>query len=178
MRKYRAELCGLPEIRLLRRAGAAQELRRVALVCPDQVAKGLMRASKEEHRQAAQVDRDLIQDVKDRGGVCFPSGMSREEWRSRLPVALHGMKGRCVPADEIAQEFADRGTIPEPSSDAVLDRLGAAYARARAKFPNPDPGELRREARRLVRQRVGRALRQLLREVQCERTAPKKRSEA
>jgi hypothetical protein len=168
MKKARWKLCGLPESASLRRVGAAQELRRIALECPDQVAEDLVRAAKEEHRQATQPDRDLIRRVKDRGGLCFPGGMTHEEWRNRLPRTLHGKSGRCVPTDELAQELADRGTISEPSSDGVIDHLRTSYERARSEAPAPDPGELRREARRIVRQRVGHAVRELIREARRE----------
>ncbi|HXG61756.1 MAG TPA: hypothetical protein VNO22_10290 [Planctomycetota bacterium] len=159
----------------LRRAGqaaqrelAARELRRIALACPERVAQEILRKVREEHRQTTELDRALIKDVRNRGGVCFPGGMTLEEWRNRLPRALHGRKTRCVPADELAQEFYDRGIIPDASTDTVLDHLGKAYERARSKPPVPEERELVKEARRVVREKVNQAVRELVRTARRE----------
>jgi hypothetical protein len=161
-------LCGVPL--LLRRAGqaarreaAVKELRRVALLCPEGAKREILKKVREEHRQVTEPDRALVKEVRDRGGVCFPGGMTPEEWRNRLPRALHGKRGRCVPADELAQELYDRGRIPEPYSDAVLDYLTSAYARARSKPPIPEERDLAREARKIIRERVNGLVREIVR---------------
>lgn len=164
--REKSEICGAPESATIRKAGAARELRRVALLCPDQVAVELVKAVREEHRQATEPDRALVRDVKDRGGVCPLPGLTLEEWRDRVPRALRGKRGHCAPADELAQEFFDRGTIAEPTTDAVLDHLTTVHARARSDPPIPEERELRKEALRIVRQRVGRAVRELVRTAQ------------
>ncbi len=171
-------LRGVRELGLVRRAAssarqdaAARELRRVALACPDGAAREIVSKVREEHRQATAPDRALVKNVRDRGGVCFPGGMTPEEWRNRLPRALHGKRGQCVPADELAQELFDRGVIAEPYSDAALDHLGKTYARAKSKPPIPDERDLTREARRLVTERVPRAVRELVRTARRETEA-------
>ena len=141
----------------------ARELRRVAMVCPAGVEQKIILQVRREHREATAPDRALVRDVRDRGGICFPGGMTAEEWRNRLPRALHGKRGRCVPADEIAQEMADRGVIREPSSDAALDHLDKVYTRAKSEPSLPDKADLDREAKRIVREKVTRAVRELVR---------------
>lgn len=153
------------------RRAAERELQQVALQCPEGAAAELVRQIRAEHRAMTQPDRGVVRDVRDRGGVCFPGGMTAEEWRNRLPRALHGKRARCVPADELAQELADRGTIREPTSDAALDHLNAAYARARSSPPVPDPADLRRDARRVVTERVKRAVKELVQTAQREAQA-------
>lgn len=183
MTKTRIQICGVPLI--LRRAvsvakqhSAARELRKIALVCPEGAAREIVLKLRDEHRQATESDRALIRDIRDRGGVCPPTGMTREEWANRLPRPLHGKRGGCAPADELAQEMYDRGTIAEPSTDAVLDHLATVHTRARSKPPIPDERDLRREARRLVGERVGRAVRELIktarREAEATCPAPEK----
>ena len=141
---------------------AARELRRIALVCPAGIGREIILQVRRDHRDATAPDRALIRDVRDRGGICFPGGMTTEEWRNRLPRALHGQRGRCVPADEIAQEMADRGTIPDPTSDSALDHLGKVYTRAKSAPSLPDGREVEHEAKRVVRERVARAVRELV----------------
>lgn len=172
------DICGTPETATIRTAGAAHELRRLALVCPDRVAVELVKAVREDHRQATEPDRALIRQVKDRGGVCPLPGLTPEEWHDRVPRTLRGKRGRCAPADELAQELFDRGAIAEPSTDAILDHLATVHARARSEPPIPDDRELRKEARRIVRQRVGRAVRELLVEARRECPVPEKSSKA
>jgi len=157
------------------RRAAERELKRVALLCPEGAEAELVREIRAEHRAATQPDRAVVRDVRDRGGVCFPGGMTAEEWRNRLPRALHGKRDRCVPADEIAQEMADRGTISEPMSDAALDHLGKVYQRAKSTPLLPHKADLEREARKIVGQRVARAVKELAREIRLTCPAPGRR---
>ena len=161
---------GRPSSRtLLRRAAPAarqdptvRELRHVCLKGVPGMIEEIVRQVHEEHRQATAPDREAIREVRSRGGVCFPGGMTSEEWSNLLPRALRGPARTCIQPDELAQEFFDRGKIAEPSTDAVLDHLNVTYERARSKPSLPDEKELRREARRVVNERVKQAVEDLV----------------
>lgn len=165
--RTRINLCGVPVVLTravsgAKRDAAARELRKVALLCPEGAAREILRQVRREHREATASDRAFIRDVRDRGGVCFPGGMTTEEWRNRLPRPVHGKRGRCVPSDELAQELYDRGIIRDPSTDVALDHVAASYERARSEAAIPDERDLKREARRMVGERVTRAVRELV----------------
>lgn len=141
---------------------ATRQLRRVATMCPSGIANEILRNVRREHREMTQDERAFVKDVRDRGGVCFPGGMTREEWANRLPRALHGPKTRCVPSDELAQELFDRGVTPDPSSDTALDLLGQAYARARSEPPRPTDKDLMKQAKKVLNEQVVRAAKELV----------------
>jgi len=153
---------------------ATKELRRIALLCPNGMARKILSQVKAEHRARIEDDRRLVKDVRGRGGVCFPGGMTREEWGDRLPRSLHGRKRHCAPSDELAQELYDRGQLPDPSTDAVLDKLSGAYTRSRSAVPAPDEKELLKEAKRLIGDEVRLAVRELVKsaESHCEAACP------
>lgn len=141
---------------------AIRELRRIATMCPTGIAHQILVNVRREHREGTQDERTLVKDVRDRGGVCFPGGMTKEEWANRLPRPLHGRASRCVPADELAQELFDRGQLGDPSSDAILDVLGEAYVRARSRAPLPDDKTLIKEAKRILADQIKRAAKELV----------------
>jgi hypothetical protein len=158
--RTRIELCGVPID--LRRSAAARHLRKVALVCPDQVVAEIVKAAREDHRAATQPDRTFVRDLKAEGGVCAPADLSREEWRNALPRPLRGKWGHCLALDEVAQQLADRGAIADASSDAALDHMNATFNRARSKPTIPNLQALMKEARRVVADRVRRAVGELI----------------
>jgi hypothetical protein len=141
---------------------AVRQLRRVATMCPSGIANEILRNVRREHRETTQEERILVRDVRDRGGVCFPGGMTQEEWRNRLPRSLRGSKSRCVPPDELAQELYDRGTLPDASSDTVLDRLGQAHLRASSAPPRPTDKELVKQAKKVLNEQIMRAAKELV----------------
>lgn len=141
---------------------AVRQLRRVATMCPTGIANEILRNVRREHRETTQDERAFVKDVRDRGGVCFPGGMTREEWDNRLPRSLHGRKTRCVPSDELAQELFDRGIIGDPSSDTVLDLLGESYVRARSTPPQPSEKDLLKQAKKVLAEQIMRAAKELV----------------
>jgi hypothetical protein len=141
---------------------AVRELRRIATMCPAGIANAILRNVRREHRETTQEDRIFVRDVRDRGGICFPEGMTREEWLNRLPRSLHGSKSRCVPADELAQELYDRGVLPDASSDTVLDKLGQSYLTARSAPPRPTEKELVKQAKKVLNEQIVRAAKELV----------------
>lgn len=128
-------------------------------------AREIARRTHAEHREAMSPERGIILEVQARGGVRRPQGMSAEEWRNRLPRALHHRKriGPGVAVDELAQEFADRYMIADAYGDTLLDFLARTYAAAAARAPVPGAKDLRREARKLVDDRAKRTAAELAR---------------
>lgn len=163
---------------------AVRQLKRVATMCPTGIAREILRNVRREHRETTHDERTFVKDVRDRGGVCFPGGMTSEEWANRIPRALHGRKTRCVPADELAQELYDRGIIPDASSDTVLDLLGELYVRARSAPPQPTEKELMKQAKKVLAEQVLRAAKELVATArrqgltECVRPAKPKKGEA
>lgn len=147
---------------VVRQNFAERELRRVSLLGTAGVAREIAREIRREHREETSRDREIVRDVRGRGGVCRPTELSKEEFEGRVPRSLRGRARRCVPPDELAQEFFDRGMIADPSTDVVIDFLEESFRRARSPADVPEERELRREARGIVRERVGRAIRELV----------------
>ena len=147
----------------VRQGLAEAELRRLALVGTPGVAEEIAKQVRREHREATSGDREIVKDLRAEGGLCRPSVISREDFMDRVPRPLRGPAGRCVAADELAQDLFTKGLISEPRTDALLDFLRDSHRRARSKPDIPEPRELRAEARRLIRQRVKRGVRELVR---------------
>lgn len=146
----------------VRQDHAMRDLRRLTLLCPVGMSQRILEQIRREHREATEDERGMLKDVRSRGGVCFPGGMTREEWDNSLPRSLQGSKKRCVPADELAQELYDRGRIADASQDAVLDKLVRVYDTARNPPNLPDEKTLAKEAKRLLGQEVKTIVRNLV----------------
>ena len=108
-----------------------------------QIAKALY----QEHRASVAFYVDLLRDIRSRGGIRAAGGIV-EELKTTLPRGLIGGK-KGVPADELAQELADRGVIASADQGELFRYLEEAVEFV--KRPKVDPGQIRAKARELVR---------------------------
>lgn len=153
------------------------EFRAVARLGVDGAEREIVRRMNDEQKAATEHERMIVREVKARGGVCRPEGMTQEEWANRLPRSLRGSRSRnpskagrgCAPIDELAQEYADRGMIGDAYQDEAIDFIAAADVTQKMKAPPPEPKELRKAARRLVDNKASRAAQELVQSSQSLR---------
>lgn len=162
----------------------AADLRAVARLGVDGAEREIVRRMNDEQKAATEHERMIVREVRQRGGVCRPEGMTQEEWANRLPRSLRGSRSRnpnkagrgCAPIDEIAQEYADRGMIGDAYQDEALDFIAAADVTAKMQAPPPEPKELRKAARRLVDTKANQAAQELIaasQSLRCDSPTPK-----
>lgn len=148
-----------------------RELRAVARLGVDGAEREILRRVADEHRASTEHERRIVGEVKERGGVCKPEGMTQEEWANRLPRSLRGSKKHCAAVDEVGQEFADRGLTTDAYQDTTLDYLATADVIVRSRAAPPDAKELRKAAYRLVDDKANRAAQDLIassQELRCD----------
>lgn len=171
-KKAQVRSAGLGELKRV----AASEFVRVARVGVPGTSRRIEQQLKRQHREALRDPREVVQYVKDAGGIQRPQGVTAEEWRSRVPRALHlrKRKGAGIPLDIYAQDLADQGQIRDAYGDEALDFIVKQFEASREPAPGADPKELRREARKVVDQRAREAVRELVSasRVQAELACP------
>lgn len=139
-----------------------RDFKAVARLGVDGAEREIIRRMNDEQRASTGHERGIVADVKARGGVCRPDGMTQEEWANRLPRALRGGRKHCARVDELAQEFADRGMTSDAYQDTALDFLAVADVVSKTKAAPADPKELRKAARKLIDSKATRAAADLI----------------
>ena len=171
-KKSTVRAAGLGELKQI----AGQEFRRIARVGVPGISRRIERGLKREHRESLQDPRELVKSVQAAGGLLRPRGVTAEEWRSRVPRALHHRKrkGPGIPLDIYAQDLADQGQIRDAYGDEALDFIIRQHDATKEPAPEADPKELRRQARQVVDQKAHEAVRELVSaaRVQAELVCP------